>query len=229
MRHILALIITAAITASVSAAPVNENWKKDFKKSDCEFSSDGKNAYFVLEPGFQMTYENVKEKAALQVTVLHATKTVDGVITRVVEEKELKNGQVVEISKNYFAFCKNTRSVYYFGEDVDIYKDGKVTGHAGSWLSGVNGAQYGLWISSRPAMGQRYYMESAPGVAMDRAEVVRVNDKLDTLAGSFANCIVIEETTPLEPGKKEYKVYAPGMGLVKDGYLKLVKYGSVKQ
>jgi hypothetical protein len=35
----------------------------------------------------------------------------------------------------------------------------------------------------------------------------------------------VEDTTPLEPGVKEYKYYAPGIGLVKDGAVELVKHG----
>jgi hypothetical protein len=59
---------------------------------------------------------------------------------------------------------------------------------------------------------------------MDRAEVVSVTDPLKTPAGDFKNCVKAKETTPLEKGT-EYKLYAPGVGLVKDGGLKLVKYG----
>jgi hypothetical protein len=34
----------------------------------------------------------------------------------------------------------------------------------------------------------------------------------------------VAETSPLEGGR-EYKIYAPGIGLIKDGGLRLVKYG----
>ena len=74
----------------------------------------------------------------------------------------------------------------------------------------------------------RYYQEVAPGVALDRAEVVSLTDTLKQPAGNFANCLKIEETTPLKAGK-EYKYYAPGIGLVQDDTLKLVKYGPTKQ
>jgi hypothetical protein len=35
----------------------------------------------------------------------------------------------------------------------------------------------------------------------------------------------VEETTPLEPGVGDYKVFAPGIGIVQDGSLKLVRHG----
>ena len=65
----------------------------------------------------------------------------------------------------------------------------------------------------------------APNVAEDRAAIIALGVSIKTPAGSFKNCVKMEETTPLEPNVKEYKVYAPGVGCVQDGDLKLVKYG----
>src|SRR5262249_15116139 len=163
------------------------------------------------------------------VTVLNETKKVDGVETRVVEERETKDGKLVEVSKNYFAISKRTNSVYYFGEDVDTYKDGKVTGHGGSWLAGVKDAKFGLAMPGTPLVKARFYMEIAPGEAMDRAEIGGMKGRVKTPAGEFKNCLKLEETTPLEPKTKEYKYYAPGVGLVQDGDAKLVKYGKAEK
>jgi hypothetical protein len=44
-------------------------------------------------------------------------------------------------------------------------------------------------------------------------------------AGSFTNVLRVEETTPLERGEREYKLYAPGVGLLQDESLELVSYG----
>ena len=73
-------------------------------------------------------------------------------------------------------------------------------------------------------LGARYYQEIAPRTALDRAEVVSLFETVKTPAGEYKHCVKIEETTPLEPGTKEYKYYAPGIGLVQDGDLKLVKH-----
>jgi hypothetical protein len=135
---------------------------------------------------------------------------------------------LVEVSRNYFAICKETGAVCYFGEDVDMYKDGKVTDHGGSWLSGVKGAKYGVMMPGKPAKGQKYYQENAVGVAQDRSEILTVHGKLATKAGKFKDCVKTLETTPLESDNKEYKVYAPGVGLVKDSELVLVRYGFKK-
>src|SRR5262249_46702791 len=118
-----------------------------------------------------------------------------------------------------------TNSVYYFGEEVDLYEDGKVVGHEGAWLSGEKGARFGLMMPGTPLLGARYYQELAPKAGMDRVEILSVNETVETPAGTFKNCIKVEETTPLEPGSKEIKYYAPGVGLVKDDKEELIKYG----
>ena len=65
----------------------------------------------------------------------------------------------------------------------------------------------------------------APGVAMDRAEVASLDASIKTPAGAFKGCLKFIETTPLEPLARESKIYAPGIGLVKDGSLLLVEHG----
>ncbi len=126
------------------------------------------------------------------------------------------------MSRNYFAIDNATGDVYYFGEDVDMYKNGKVTGHEGAWLSGVNGAKFGLIVPGAPKVGDRYYQESAPKVAMDRAEVVAANAEIKVPAGTFRNCLHTKESSALESGSED-KYYAPGVGLIKDAEFVLVK------
>ena len=186
----------------------------------------GRNRYFILEPGFQAVLEGKTEK--LMITVLDQTKTVAGVVTRVVEEKEWKKGVLVEVSRNFFAMDEHSSDVFYFGEEVDMYTGGKVTSHAGAWLAGENGAKPGLIMPGQPKLGMRYYQEIAPGVALDRAEVVSLDYTLETPAGRFTECLRTEEGTPLDPREREFKTYAPGVGLIQDADLLLTKYGSVR-
>lgn len=203
------------------------SWTKEFFVEKGELASIGRNTFFILEPGYQIILEGGGERMVK--TVLEETKMVDGVETRVLEERETKDGKLVEVSRNYYAISKRTSSVYYFGEDVDIYKDDKVTGHGGSWLAGVKGAKFGLMMPGTQILKGRYYQEIAPGSAMDRAEIVSVSETVKTSAGEFKNCLKVEETTPLEPGNIGYKYYAPGIGIVQDGKLKLVKYGKAEK
>ncbi len=220
----------------ISSPPAHtENQKKqftdDFRIDECTFLASGQNPYFIpLVPGAQLTLagEEGKEAVVVVITVLEDTKniTLDSgtIIARVIEESETKDGELVEVSRNWFAICEETNSVFYFGEDVDIYEGGIIVSHDGSWEAGVDGATPGIMMPGTVLLGSRYYQEIAEGVALDRAEHIAMDVTVDSLAGTFENCLQTLETTPLEPYAKDTKIYAPGIGLVVDGSLTLVEY-----
>jgi hypothetical protein len=107
-------------------------WTADLSAEKADLVSTGRNPYFILEPGYTLVLEGGAEQ--LTITVRAETKMVDGVQTRVVEERGTKNGELEEVARNYVAISKRTNSVFYFGEDVDNYKKGKVVNHDGSYL-----------------------------------------------------------------------------------------------
>jgi hypothetical protein len=226
-RHGITGIVLVAMLASgvrpSARAQGDLTWTRDFAVDKRELRSVGRNPYFVLEPGYAIVLEKGAERVTK--TVLAETRRVDGVETRVVEERETKDGKLVEISRNFFAISSRSKDVFYFGEEVDLYQDGRFVSHEGAWLSGVKGAKFGLMMPGAPRLHAAYYQEIAPGVAMDRAAIVSVSEVFTSPAGTFSNCVKTEETSPLEPGAKEYKVYAPGIGQVLDGSLVLVTYG----
>jgi hypothetical protein len=197
-----------------------QSWQTSFPVDVKALATEGEAPYFILKPGYKSTFAGAGGK--LVITVLNETLDIGGVTTRVVEEREWKGAGLVEVSRNYFALDPKTGDVYYFGEDVDAYKKGKVVNHDGSWRHGANGATFGLMMPGKPAIGMKFYNEQAKGVAMDRAEIVSVNDTLKTPAGAFDRCVKTRETTPLEKFAREYKIYAPGVGLIKDGDMVLV-------
>jgi hypothetical protein len=222
------LALAAAVAPAAGKArarAAQPSWRASFPVDKADLVDHGRNPYFVLEPGYRLDLQNGPER--LVVTVLDKTRVVDGVKTRVVEERETKGGQLVEISRNYFAISKRTGDVYYFGEEVDMYKNGKVTSHGGAWLAGINGARFGLMVPGKPAVGDRYQQEEAPRIAMDRAEVVAVTETFQTPAGTFKNCLRTREMSGLEGGSEE-KLYAPGVGLIKDAELVLVRIEKAK-
>ena len=71
------------------------------------------------------------------------------------------------------------------------------------------------------------YQQVAPGKAMDRAEVVSLNEDLETPAGAFTDLLRTQETTPINHKEKEYKTYAPDMGLIQDEHLLPKSYGFI--
>lgn len=206
-------------------------WLKDFNVQPKDLSTVGENEYYILKPGYRLTLQGKQdgEDVLLTITVTDETKNIDGYETRVVEERESRNGSLAEVSRNFYAIDKKENDVYYFGEEVDIYKDGKLSGHEGAWQSGKNGAKFGLMIPGEIEVGEKYYQEVALEVAMDRVENITDNLSFETSAGKFDNCLKTEETTHLETGVKEYKIYAPNVGLVKDGKLKLIKYEFINE
>ena len=233
MRHLrripVVVLVISSTTLSLASPQTGRSaaWTTEFLVDASELATTGSNPYFILEPGFQAVFEGGSER--LVITVLDDIKRVDGVDTRVVEERETKDGHLVEVSRNYFALSRRTNAVFYFGEDVDMYEKDKIVSHEGAWLSGAGGAKFGLMMPGTILLGARYYQEIAPKIAMDRAEIVSMTDTVKTPAGEFRGCIRMEETTPLEPGVREAKYYARGIGLVQDGDLKLVKYGKTQQ
>jgi hypothetical protein len=231
--------LVLASLALLPFAAVADKFTDDFPLETCHFVPYGGSDYFSLNPG-RKTYFNNRECVAagdcdereeLTITVTNDLKrilfNIDGerrvVWARVIVENEKADGELVEISHNYFATCLPARDVYYFGEDVDIYEDGKVVSHDGAWLAGRFGAEPGIIMpDSGFLLGQRYYQELAQGVALDRAEHVATDLDIDLQAGNFEDCIKTVETTPLEPGAQSIKFYCPGVGLVVDGDLKAI-------
>ena len=218
-------------TASVAEGPADRRadrkelpFTKDYRLQDCEFQTVGRNPFFPLVPGRTQDLEGKVNGTTehLEITVLSQTLAVGGIQTRIVEERHTENGQLIEVSRNYFAHCVQNGSVFYFGEDVDIYENGRIVAHTGAWRHGVNGAQAGVFMPGIPLLGSRYYQEVAPAAALDRAEIIQLDAVVETPYGRFREVLVTEESTPFEPGVLEYKRYAPGVGLVVDGTQRLV-------
>jgi hypothetical protein len=200
-------------------------WQEEFDLASCSLSTTGRNEYFILEPGFQLVLEGGNE--VLAITVLDETIEIDGTMTRVVEEREWRNGELIEVSRNFFAICEGTKHVFYYGEDVDMYSGGELASHNGAWRAGEENARAGLIMPGEPVAGMKYYQEIAPGVAMDRAEVLSLDEVFKTPAGEFPNSLKTQEGTALNLLEKEFKTYAPGIGLIQDQKLLLTKYGFI--
>ena len=217
-------IFAAPIFAENSADP---EWQDAFPLGEYTLTANGENPYWDLTPGQFVVLGGLESDSTefVVITVLDETEVVAGTATRVIEEREYENGELTEISRNFFAEAKETGDVYYFGEDVDYYENGVVTHHAGEWRAGIDGATAGLYMPKIPVVGMRYYMEVAPDVAMDRAEIFETDAVIDTRVGKLTNSLIVTESSPLEPDDDSYKRYAPGVGMIFDDGLELMKYG----
>lgn len=233
----------------------NDEFTTDFLLDTCKFKSKGLNPYFILIPGYQSVLEmpeGTEDREKSVETVLCDTRWInlDGrwIKTRVLEERafEWEEGEdgeegewvTIEISLNWFAICKRTNAVYYFGEwsrdcedgfDEDDVCEGEES-NEGSWEAGVDGALPGLMMPGTPLRGSKYFQEIAPPDAVDRGEVVAVGfDETIPGVGSWSDCIEIHDTNPAEGdcGDDDAKKYCPGVGLIQDQELVLVEYGFV--
>jgi len=230
---VLISIIVLFTTTSMKVNAQNESWTNSFNIGDCNFSTIDTNPYFILQPGYQLVFAGIEDNEPLiiTVTVSNDTKVVgEGIVARAVKERTVdsKTGDLKELTKDYFAICEQTNSVYYFGEDVNNYEDGKLVDHEGSWLHDSDNARAGLIMPGTILLGSRYYQEIAPDVALDKAEIVNMNQTVKVPAGSFDNVIKMIETNDLEPGIEEANLHARGVGQVIDNDMKLVRYGYIK-
>jgi hypothetical protein len=225
-----AAVVTLAVPASVDGTDVKRyaqtntraasGWRDTFEVNKSHLLPTGTNPYITMQPGRVLKLKHGND--TLTVAILSETQQVDGITTGILEERETKKGTLVEVSRNFMATDKTTGDVYYFGEDVDNYKNGKVVNHESAWRAGVAGARFGLMIPAKPAVGQKFYQEIAPRIAMDRVEVVSIDETVRTPAGVFEHCVHLRETTTLERDVSD-KYYSPGIGIIKDDEFELAE------
>ncbi len=145
------------------------------------------------------------------------------VACRILQETSLEDGEVVEISRNFFAQADDG-TVYYFGETVDNYDGGVIDNHNGSWLVGgpsgsdpvetATARHPTVFMPANPEQGDLFKPEDLFPIVDETVEVLRVGVRVSTPAGSFSECIAVEESTLLSTDT-ERKWYAPGIGVVK--------------
>lgn len=213
-------IALVAYAAAISAGQSGGTWRDRFDVDKADLLPTGTNAYIAMQPGRVLKLKHGPD--TLTVTILPDTQVIDGITAGVLEERETRNGQLAEVSRNFMATHRATGDVYYLGEDVDNYKNGKIINHESAWRAGVKGARFGLMIPATPTVGQKFYQEIAPKVAMDRVEVVSTNETVKTAAATFEHCVHLRETTPLERDVS-HKYYAPGIGIIKDDEFELAE------
>jgi len=175
------------------------------------------NLYLPLTSLRQDVLENRKEcvertaEPEIHKTFRLGTQTIEALA---VEDRELDTkGNLTEVTLDYFAQADDG-TVYYLGEDVDEYKNGKVAGHSGAWLLGRDTQRPGVLMPAHPKVGDRFRAEDVPHITWEQDEVVSVSETATVPAGTFRNCVKIKERA--DDGGTEYKLYAPGVGCIKE-------------
>ena len=213
--RLLACTLVALLNAPepAPAGPKPKDWNPVIDPN--AFSSTVDNRYFPLIPGTTLQYRNKTGSETLVIEVTSRTRNIMGVRTTVVVETATEDGRTVEISENWFAQDRDG-NVWYFGEATQDFQNGVPVSTAGSWEAGVHGALPGIIMKARPAVGDTYFQEYAPGIAEDMASVMAVEGSLSTALASYSGVLKTKEWTPLEANSVEHKYYAPGVGLVRE-------------
>ncbi len=182
------------------------------------------NPFFPLVRGTLYTYVGQRQLDSTTATEINTvfvssqTKNILGVPSRVVVDEVRVNGVLTEHTLDFFA-QDTAGNVWYMREDTTEFlfdDEGNPIGTSteGSFQAGVNGARPGFIMEASPAVGDQYFQEFAPGVAVDQAEVLSLNADVTVPFGHFTNALQTLESTALEPGAFEFKFYARGVGNV---------------
>jgi hypothetical protein len=186
------------------------------------FSPNVTNPYFPLPPGHTYIYTGVDgtHPSSDIFEPSLRTKVIDGVRTRIVNDRVVKGGRVTERTSDYYAQdrCGN---VWYFGEDTaELDKHGHVTSTEGSFHSGVDGAQPGVYIQRHPQIGRKFRQEWYAGHAEDVYQAVSTNVSRKVPYGSFHHGLLTKETNALEPGIVDHKIYGVHVGSIVENTVK---------
>jgi len=180
------------------------------------FASSKPNPLFPLTPGTTYTYRNLfkSSEESNTVEITHGNKSILGVAVTVVHDQVfLEDGSLEEDTFDWYA-ADQDGNVWYFGEDTKEYDHGTLVTTEGSWEAGKNGARPGIIMLAHPEVGDQYQQENSPGVVEDMAKVVSLEETVTVPAGTYTHCVKTREWTPIEPGQRAYKFYAPGVGIV---------------
>jgi hypothetical protein len=118
------------------------------------------------------------------------------------------DGRIEEVALDFYAQADD-RSVWYFGEDVFNYEDGRIADRAGTWLAGKDGPA-AMIMPARPKVGDVYRPENVPGLVFEEVRVKATGRTVDGPRGRVAGAIVAGELH--QDGSREDKIFAPGYG-----------------
>ncbi len=183
------------------------------------------NSYFPIVGKETRFYRGEKEEDGetvverFELTPLGKGPTILGVETTILRDRAFEDGLLVEETFDFFA-QDTLGNVWYFGEDVTNFvydQDGNLisTNDESAWRAGVNGALPGFIMPSDLTIGFNYYQEfAAADAALDQATTFSLGSLVELDIGSFENVLQVLETSELTPDAREFKYYAPGLGLL---------------
>lgn len=176
------------------------------------------NPWFPLKPGTKWSYRGSEgsDRTRDVMIATYRTRVIEGVVCRVVFDRVWTNGRLSERTRDFYAQTKHG-VVWYFGErTATLDRHGHVRSREGSFTSGVDGAQAGVFMTDHPRPGPSYFQEYYPGHAMDVFTVVRRGAHVSVPLLASNHALLTKETSPLEPGVVDHKYYVRDIGDVRE-------------
>jgi hypothetical protein len=189
------------------------------------------NPYLPLAVGNHWTFTEGPE--IVDITILDATKEIDGIGCIVMRDLVTVDGEAVEDTDDWFGF-RTDGAVMYCGEEVKDYETfpnddpirPELVSRDGSFKHGRDGDKGGIIMPGTPLVGMTYRQEFSAGNAEDAATVLSttyrygqnavldafVPPALANLLCGASDCLVTREFSPMSPGVYELKYYTRGIG-----------------
>ena len=147
-----------------------------------------------------------------EVSLLPGTRAIPAhgkpVDTAIIQYVAYLDGRIHEVAIDWYAQADDG-SVWYFGEDVFNYEDGKVADTNGTWIAGDQ-LPPAMIMPAEPRVGNVYRSENAPGIAFEQIRVETVDQQLAGPSGNISGAIEVTELHM--DNTTEQKTFAPGYG-----------------
>jgi len=212
-RTFLALVMAAS---GAAAAPTSASPGIPPLPRPAEFVQRIDNKWFPLIPGTVLVYQGEKDGLPGRdvVTVTHRHRTILGIRATVVSDRLYLRGHLAERTRDWYAQDRRG-NVWYLGErTAELDAHGRTVSTEGSWQAGVHGARAGIYMPAHPKPGERGRQEYYEGHAEDQYKILSLHAHVSTPGASSRRALLTQETTRLEPGAVDHKLYVAGIGTV---------------
>lgn len=222
---VFGLLLSGIGTRTVNANGQIPCGQNQFDANNFSNSTKIDNKFLPLVPGTQFIMEGRSNRGdgvlphRVVFTVTDLTKTIHGVKTVVLYDRDYNQNELAEAEITFFA-QDNDGNVWNFGEYPEEYDSGVFMGAPSTWLSGTAGAQAGIQMSGKPRLRSSSYLQGlAPQVEfLDCAQVLKKTKKTCVPVDCFRNVLVTDEWSPLDPESGHQRKYnAEGVGTIQVG------------
>jgi len=209
-----ALGLLVPVAAGAAGGPAPAGYEPVLNPAD--FVRAVTNPYFPLPVGRTLIYRGIRD-GVTQIDTVHVTsrtRVLEGITATAVSDVATHKGKLLEKTTDWYAQDKQG-NVWYLGERTAAFSGGHAD-HSGSWLAGVHDGEPGIVMKANPQIPDAYRQEFLAGQAEDTAWIVNRGGSLKLPVEVVHNVVTSLEFTVLEPTVVDKKIYAPGLGIVKE-------------